>query len=87
MPNANIVGGHDQARPTITEPLVYSGSLDGIQYMDLTPVIGREYTGLQIAQVLESEDRDRLVKDIATIGRSKILHTYIHTYILRKSKD
>lgn len=65
----NIRGGHDQARPTISEPLTYSGSLDDIQYRDLTPVIGREYTGLQIAQVLDSEDRDRLIKDIATIGR------------------
>lgn len=66
----NIQGGHDQARPTINEPLTYSGSLDGIQYRDLTPVIGREYTGLQIAEVLNSEDRDRLIKDVATIGKS-----------------
>lgn len=66
----NIRGGHDQARPTINEPLTYSGSLDDIPYRDLTPVIGREYTGLQIAQVLDSEDRDRLIKDIATIGKA-----------------
>lgn len=66
----NIRGGYDQARPTINEPLTYSGSLDDIQYRDLTPVIGREYTGLQIAQVLDSEDRDRLIKDIATIGKA-----------------
>ncbi|RAO73509.1 uncharacterized protein BHQ10_009521 [Talaromyces amestolkiae] len=63
----NIRGGHDQARPTISEPLKYSGSLDNIKYRDLTPVIGREYTGIQIAQVLDSEDRDRLIQDIATI--------------------
>lgn len=69
-----IRGGHDQARPTINEPLSYSGSLDDIQYRDLTPVIGREYTGLQIGQVLDSEDRDRLIKDIATIGKANEIY-------------
>lgn len=64
----NIRGGHDQARPSIKTPLAYSGSLDSFNHKDLTPVIGREYTGLQIAQVLDAKDRDRLIKDIAITG-------------------
>lgn len=70
MPSSttSIRGGHDQARPTINEPLIYSGSLDIFQHTDLTPVIGREYTGLQIAQVLLAEDRDRIIKDVAITG-------------------
>jgi hypothetical protein len=64
----NIRGGHAQARPSIKAPLTYSGSLDSFNHTDLTPVIGREYTGLQIAQVLDAKDRDRLIKDIAITG-------------------
>lgn len=74
-PNSNIQGGHAQARPTIHAPLTYSGSLDSFTYTDITPVIGREYTDVQIAQVLhaEDQDRDRLIKDIAITG----MNTYI----------
>lgn len=64
----NIRGGHAQAWPSIKTPLIYSGSLDGFSHTDLTPVIGREYTGLQIVQVLHVQDRDRLIKDIAITG-------------------
>jgi hypothetical protein len=69
---STIRGGHEQARPTITKPLTYSGSLDSYAHKDLTPVIGREYTGLQVAQVLESEDRERLITDIAVTGMCSI---------------
>ncbi|CRG85257.1 hypothetical protein PISL3812_02365 [Talaromyces islandicus] len=63
--SSNVQGGHVQARPTITAPLTYSGSLDSFNYTDLTPVIGREYTDVQIAQVLHAQERDRLIRDIA----------------------
>jgi hypothetical protein len=65
---SSIFGGHAQARPTITAPLTYSGSLDSFAYTDLTPVIGREYTGVQIAQVLHAQESDRLIRDIAITG-------------------
>jgi hypothetical protein len=60
-----IRGGHEQARPSISQPLQYSGSLDGYSKSDLTPVIGREYTGLQVADILKSEESDRLITDLA----------------------
>lgn len=68
----NIRGGHEQSRPTITQPLTYSGSLDSYAHKDLTPVIGREYTGLQVGLVLASEDRDRLIRDIAVTGKLRV---------------
>lgn len=62
---ASIRGGHEQARPSISQPLEYSGSLDSFSYLDLTPVIGREYTGLQVVDLLSSPERDRLIRDLA----------------------
>ncbi|KAI0480747.1 TfdA family taurine catabolism dioxygenase TauD [Xylariaceae sp. FL0804] len=61
--NANILGGHPDSRPTISKPLVYSGSLDRFEQNDLTPVIGREYYGLQIRDLLKWDDQ--AVKDLA----------------------
>lgn len=58
-------GGHEQARPRISQPLQYTGSLEAYQKSDLTPVIGREYHGLQVADILKSEESERLIKDLA----------------------
>lgn len=52
----SIVGGHDDSRPSISKPLVYSGSLDKFEQNDITPVIGREYYGLQIRDLLAWDD-------------------------------
>ncbi|KAI1331112.1 TfdA family taurine catabolism dioxygenase TauD [Xylariaceae sp. FL0255] len=59
-----IRGGHPDARPTIDAPLVYSGSLDLFEQNDLTPVIGREFYGLQVRDLLQWEDQT--VKDLAS---------------------
>lgn len=60
-----IRGGEWQARTRLSRPLEYTGSLDSYTQLDLTPVIGREYHGLQIADVLKSKDRDQIIKDLA----------------------
>lgn len=67
---STIRGGYEQARPRISQPLEYSGSLDGYSKLDLTPVIGREYRGLQVADILKTEDDDRLIKDLAVTSMS-----------------
>jgi hypothetical protein len=67
-PIANVRGGNDLARPRITEPLVYSGSLYQYPHEDLTPVIGRQYTNLQAVDLLRSSESDRLIRDLAVIG-------------------
>ncbi|RDW72752.1 TauD/TfdA dioxygenase family protein [Aspergillus mulundensis] len=60
-----LFGGHSDARPRLSPPLEYSGSLDAYDRQDLTPVIGTEFEGLQIAEVLQSPSRDRLIRDLA----------------------
>jgi hypothetical protein len=43
------------------------------QYEESTPVIGREYTSdLQLADLLEAADSDKLIKDLAVLGQSAL---------------
>lgn len=63
-----IRGGHSEARPRITGPLEYSGSLDAFEHSDSTPVIGREYHNLHVKDLLEHADADRLIRDLAITG-------------------
>ncbi|KAL4780320.1 hypothetical protein BJX76DRAFT_360983 [Aspergillus varians] len=60
-----VFGGHPEARPRVWSPIEDSGSLDTYQHQDLTPVIGREYQGLQVTEILQSPNRDQLVQDLA----------------------
>ncbi|KAL4994226.1 hypothetical protein BDV10DRAFT_197702 [Aspergillus recurvatus] len=60
-----LSGGHPEARPRLSSPLAYSGSLDAYQRQDLTPVIGTEYEGLQVVEILRSPKRDQLIQDLA----------------------
>ncbi|KAL4891567.1 tfdA family taurine dioxygenase [Aspergillus ambiguus] len=72
--NSTIRGGSEEARPRISQPLDYSGTLDSYTHSDLTPVIGREYYGLQIPNILKSENCDQIIKDIAvTISRRGVV--------------
>jgi hypothetical protein len=48
----SIIGGHASARPRPLRPLTYSGLLDHFQHQDLTPVVGREFEGLQVTDLL-----------------------------------
>ncbi|KAM0226405.1 hypothetical protein ACHAQD_000326 [Fusarium lateritium] len=59
----SIVGGHIESRPRLSEPLTYTGSLDAIPQLDVTPVIGREYNGLQIRDLLKWDET--LIRDLA----------------------
>jgi hypothetical protein len=62
-PGSSLVGGHADARPRISEPLSYSGTLDGFKHFDVTPVIGREFSGLGIRELLDGPAD--LVRDLA----------------------
>lgn len=68
---STIRGGNEQSRPRITKPLVYSGSLDSFSNNDLTPVIGREFRGLQVVDLLKASNSDELIKDLAVTSMFK----------------
>ncbi|KAI0148461.1 hypothetical protein GGR57DRAFT_241392 [Xylariaceae sp. FL1272] len=90
---AGTLGGHPDARPTIDYPLVYSGSLDGFEQNDLTPVIGREINGLQIRDVLTWDDgseRDLAVtvsqRGVVFLRDQDVTPTEMKEFITRLSK-
>lgn len=58
-----LFGGNAQARPCLLKPLKYTGTLDSFKSQDLTPVIGREYEGLQVRDLLKWGDE--LIRDLA----------------------
>lgn len=43
--------------------MVNAGSLDKYKHQDLTPVIGREFEGLQVTELLTADEQ--LIKDLA----------------------
>lgn len=71
MPGATTVSegpvapNFDVARTQLDKPLSYSGSLDSYTHSDLTPVIGTEYEGLQVADILSAKNSDALIRDLA----------------------
>lgn len=68
--DANIIGGNPNARSRLLSPLVYSGSLDSFKHHDLTPVIGREFEGLQVTDLLRWGDE--MIRDLAITGMTFI---------------
>lgn len=66
--SSTIKGGNPAAQSRLSSPLQYSGSLNSFSHSDLTPVIGREYTGIQITDILKSENSDQIIQDFAVTG-------------------
>ena len=58
-PNYNI------ARTKLDKPLSYTGTLDSYSQSDLTPVIGTEFEGLQVVDLLSAKNSDALIRDLA----------------------
>jgi hypothetical protein len=63
--NAMSTFREDNEEAQCRDSIKYSGSLDSYSQNDLTPVIGTEYEELQVADILESDQCDRLIKDLA----------------------
>ncbi|KAI0100121.1 TauD-domain-containing protein [Nemania sp. FL0031] len=56
------------------EPLKLSGALDKFKYFDNTPVIGREYVDVDLAEWLRAPNSDELIRDLAiTISRRGVV--------------
>lgn len=66
----NILGGHESARPRQSKPLQYSGSLEVYQHQDVTPIIGTEFEGLQVTDLLNGSDET--IRDLAVTGMTRV---------------
>lgn len=65
MPSATHILGQSALGTALQRiPLEYSGSFDGYDHVDLTSVIGREYSTLQIRDILEDDNK---IRDLAIL--------------------
>lgn len=60
-------GGNTQAQTRLLKPLQYNGSLDQFKHQDLTPVVGREFEGLQVRDLLRWGDD--MIRDLAVVSK------------------
>lgn len=54
------------------EPLKLSGALDQFKQFDVTPVIGREFVDVDLAEWLRAPNSDELIRDLAITGIAPI---------------
>ena len=54
----------------IREPLKYSGSLYNLSHFDATTIIGREYPTVQLADIIQAENADDMLRDLAITSTS-----------------
>jgi len=47
------------------EPMKYGGSLDHLEYVEVTPIIGREYTKGKIKDILQADNAEEQIRDLA----------------------
>lgn len=59
----------DSSQSRLTEPLVYSGSLDEFKQFDVTSNIGREFPDLQVSTLLNDDEK---LRDLGILGQSSL---------------
>ncbi|KAK7711146.1 hypothetical protein SLS63_012738 [Diaporthe eres] len=82
--DGQFFGGNAQARPRLLKPLRYAGTLDNFTHQDVTPVIGREYEGLQVRDLLKWGDD--LIRDLAVTKEGSELGDQISVISSEKQK-
>jgi hypothetical protein len=53
-------------------PMKASGALDGLQYQEVAPLLGRDFSDLQLSSIVSD---DATIRDLAITGRPYCLTT------------
>jgi len=70
----DVADGLPKVETNHREPLKLSGALDQFKHFDSTPVIGREYVDVDLAEWLRAPNSDELLRDLAiTISRRGVV--------------
>lgn len=59
------------------EPLQLSGALEQFKAFDVTPVIGREFVDVDLAEWLRAPNSDELIRDLGITSMSSSLLTWV----------
>ena len=57
--------GHTYTNPQVNLPLEPNGSLNSYNYIDLTPVIGREFPTANLVDMMQAPNSDELLTELA----------------------
>lgn len=64
--HTNGTNGHTNNSTELRrQPLKNSGSIDHLEYVDVTPVIGREYPTAKIKDILHASNAEQQLRDLA----------------------
>lgn len=67
VPHPDVDDKSEVARTRCTSPLIYNGLLDIYAYSDVTPVIGRVFSDLQVKELLGAEEE--VFQDLAVTSQ------------------
>lgn len=74
----------DEALPELRtehrEPLKPSGALDQYEHFDVTPIIGREFVNVNLAEFLRAPNSDELIRDLAITSTYLVSYPYHYLY-------
>ncbi|KAM3074570.1 hypothetical protein ACMFMG_008000 [Clarireedia jacksonii] len=59
------------------EPLKLSGALDKFKSFDVTPIIGREFVDVNLAEWIKAPNSDELLRDLAITSLSLVSHSWL----------
>ena len=66
-PNASNQHGIPTTCPSCPTPLKYSGSLDHLDYFEITPIIRREYPHVKVTDILKAPNAEQQIRDFAVV--------------------
>ncbi len=64
----------------VREPLKLAGVIEAWKHFDVTPVIGREFENVDLADVLKAENSDELIRDLAITSAAPPPLTPVEVY-------
>ena len=70
------VRAKEESGSRLTNPLQSSGSLEQYEHSSVTPIIGEEFSKLQLSDILSD---DQKIRDLAILGRWNHLYNGFHT--------
>lgn len=62
--------------PRFKGPLKLSGALDKEEFLEITPLLGREYTKANLVEWLNAPNSDELLRDLAITGEYASFHLH-----------
>ncbi len=72
-PIPDALDGLPELRTGHREPLKLSGALEQFKYFETTPVIGREFVDVDLAEWLRAPNSDELLRDLAITSKAALL--------------